>query len=131
MIAPRVYADLIGKPFVEGGRGPNAYDCVGLAMVFQERLGAELPAYVSDHTELHRQLAVGGVFEECRRIDRPEPGCIVLLRSFDDGSRHIGVMVDAFRMLHTRRTAGAVIEVLHRSVWEKRVIGFYRAEVSA
>lgn len=130
MIPARIYADLVGKPFAEGGRGP-AFDCVGLAVEFQRRRGIGTPMYLSDEVELHRQIAAGGALDDCHRLDAAEPGCYVLLRSFEEGERHIGVMVDPYRMLHSRREVGSVLEVLSRSVWARRVIGFYRAEVAA
>jgi len=98
---------------------------------FQRRRGLALPAYLSDEGELHRQLAAGGALDDCKRLDSAEPGCFVLLRSFDEGERHIGVMVDGYKMLHAHRGIGAVLDVLSRSVWARRVIGFYRAEVAA
>lgn len=126
-ISPRLYASLIGAPFVEDGRGPG-YDCVGLAMEFQRRRGLALPAYLSEPEELHRQLAAGGILEEARRLDAAEAGCVVLLRSPSRlAQRHLGVMVDPFRMLHASQDVGSVVlENLNRSIWGRRVLGFYR-----
>ena len=126
-ISARLYADLIGKPFQEGGRGPSAYDCVGLCMEFQRRRGLVLPAYLSDEAELHRQLAAGGVLDDCHRLAAPEPGCVALLRNFE-GGRHLACMVDLYRMLHVSRDVATCTEILGRSIWRTRVVGFYRME---
>ena len=121
-----LYADLLGKPFVEGARGPEAYDCVGLAMELERRRGAVLPAYLSDAAELHRQLAAGGAFSECERLPFPTAGCAVLMRSLGGPARHIGVMLDPVRMIHASLPAkSVVIEALARSLWGARVLGFY------
>ena len=129
-ISARIYADLVGKPFALHGRGPREYDCLGLAMEFQRRRGLALPAYLSDVEELHRAIADGGQFSEAHRLEAAEPGCVVLLRSpGSDYHRHIGCMVDRFRMLHASEDAGAsVLEVLTRCAWSRRVLGFYRVE---
>lgn len=126
-LAPRFYADLIGKPFAHGGRGPSTYDCVGLAEEVLRRMGVCLPAHLSDEAELHRQLAPGGLLEEPRKLNGPEPGAVVLLRSPDPAERHVGIMVDPYRMLHCSEDAGSVVrEVLSNSFWGRRVVGFYR-----
>ena len=123
----RMYADLIGKPFAHGGRGPSAYDCVGLADEVLRRMGVCLPAHLSDEAELHRQLAAGGALEEGRRIAGPEMGAVVLLRSPHPTGRHIGIMVDPFLMLHCSEDAGSVVrQPLAQCFWGRRVVGFYR-----
>ena len=38
-------SDLIGKPFKDGGRGPDAYDCWGLTKEVFKRYGYDLPDY--------------------------------------------------------------------------------------
>jgi hypothetical protein len=128
MIPARMYSDLLGKPFAEDGRGPDAYDCVGLAMEVARRRGFKLPVYVSDPAELHRQLAAGGVLSEARRLDIPEAGCIALTRMLGD-DRHIVTMVDSYRLLHTSKQTGrAVVERILEPIWQRRVLGFYRLE---
>lgn len=123
-----LYADLVGKPFERGARGPYAYDCVGLAAELQRRRGVCLPGFLSDEAELHRQLAAGGVLSDTRRLDGPEAGCIVLVRMLED-ERHIGVMLDPFRMLHTtEQTKAAVIERTLDPLWKRRILGFYTME---
>lgn len=128
-IPARIYSDLIGKPYAPGGRGPAAYDCVGLTIEFQRRRGLVLPTYLSDEAELHRQLATGGALSEPQRLPAAEPGCVVLLRGFD-GERHIGCMLDTYRMLHVSRNFATCMEVLSRSLWRTRVLGFYRMEAA-
>ena len=126
-IDPKLYQDLIGAPFVERGRGPG-FDCVGLAMEFQRRRGLLLPAFLSEPEELHRQLAQGGILEDARRLDAPEPGCVVLLRT-GLHQRHLGSMVDRYRMLHTEQSVGcAVVVRLLENYWLTRVLGFYRVD---
>lgn len=128
-LSPRLYADLIGKPFAHGGRGPDAYDCVGLQMELQRRRGLNLPAYLSDPDELHRQIADGGVLSDAHRLASREPGCVVLMRSSGVAARHLGGMVDAYRMLHANEdTHTVIVENLDRSLWGRRVLGFYAPE---
>jgi cell wall-associated NlpC family hydrolase len=124
-LAASMYADLLGKPFVAGGRGPANYDCVGLALEMARRLGKTLPNYLSSETELHAQLGAGGAtLAGLPQIARPVPGCLVLLR-ISPADHHIGIMVDEFRMIHTLSGVGCVIERILSNLWQRKVIGFY------
>lgn len=129
LLPARAYADLVGKPFVAGARGPEAYDCLGLATEITRRRGVDVPRYESTAEEFERSVG-DGVLGPCTRIDRARAGCVVLLRSVGGPvSRHIGVMIDPYRMIHASEDAGqVVVEVLARSVWAKRILGFYFVE---
>lgn len=124
-----IYRDLVGKPFVAGGRGPNEYDCLGLAMEIARRRGFAIPAYESTAQELTRTLREGAL-GPCVQIERPESGAVVLLRSGGGPTdRHITVMLDHRRMIHADEIAGqVVIENLVFSGWSRRLLGFYRLE---
>ena len=127
-LSARLYVDLLSKPFVEGGRGPDTYDCVGLAAELQRRLGRKLPTFLSCEAELHRQLALGGVLDPCQRLERAAPGCIAFVR-MSLGAHHIGTMIDPFRMLHTTaQTRRPVIEPVLGPLWSGRILGFYTME---
>jgi cell wall-associated NlpC family hydrolase len=129
-LASSVYADLLGKPFVAGARGPDSYDCVGLAMVIAQRLGKQVPAYVSSEAELHAQLGAGGAsLADCPQIPRPVPGCAVLLR-ISPNQHHLAFMVDESRMVHTTQATGCVIERVNSPLWQRKVIGYYSLEAA-
>jgi hypothetical protein len=124
-----IYADLIGKPFATGARGPDAYDCVGLALEIARRLGKTVPDYVSSEAELHSQLAAGGAaLADCPQIQRPVPGCAVLLR-MTPSQHHLAFMVDEYRMIHTTAATRCVIERVNSALWHRKVIGYYSLEV--
>lgn len=125
-IAPRLYIDLIGKPWLRGARGPEAYDCLGLVLEVARRLGRPLPAYVSDAAELHRQLAEGGAaLGGLPEIDGPEPGAVALLRGLP---AHLGIMLDRYWMLHSVEGIGCLRERIASPTLARRIAGFYRLE---
>lgn len=117
------YVDLIGKPFVYGGRGPDTYDCFGLVREMCLRTGVNIP---DEHSP--EQLAV---IEQ--RIDAhlpywtpcdPRPGAVALMR-VNGRVAHMGFMVSPTAMLHAwRPTGGVTIERLAH--WRHRVVGTYR-----
>jgi cell wall-associated NlpC family hydrolase len=125
-IALAVYADLLGKPFKDGARGPDAFDCVGLALEMAKRVGKALPAYLSSEDELHAQLGPGAAsLADLPQVAKPEPGSIVLLR-ISPVEHHIAFMVDEFRMIHTMRGIDVSIERVFSNLWQRKVIGYYR-----
>jgi cell wall-associated NlpC family hydrolase len=127
-LSARLYADLLGKPFADGARGPDAFDCVGLAIEVQRRRGLDVPNFVSDPAELHRQTAAGGFLDGCTRLNQAEAGCVALIR-MGLNEHHLGVMVDAYKVLHTTaQTKGVVVERILSHLWQRRIVGFYKLE---
>lgn len=125
-----LYKDLLPKPFIDKGRGPDGYDCVGLAIEVARRLGKQVPDYVSSEEELHAQLGKGAAtFADLPKIPRAEPGCVVLLRMRPD-QHHLAIMIDEYRMLHASRQTGCVVERVLSPLWSRKVIGYYRLEAS-
>lgn len=115
-----VWLDLLGKPWRKDGRGPDAFDCVGLLLEISRRLGSALPDYKSDLHEL--ALALCGAWE---RVTDPQPGDGILIRSVDP-DWHIGVVCGAGYMLHARPQCGVTRERYNADPWHKRIEGFYR-----
>jgi cell wall-associated NlpC family hydrolase len=126
-----LYADLVGKPWSKGARGPEAYDCLGLAIEIQRRRGFTVPDFLSTEAELHRQLAGGGFLAGCKKLEAPEYGCVVLLRT-GVYEHHLGTMIAGHRMIHTTaQTRGAVTESILGPLWQRRILGFYDLSASS
>jgi cell wall-associated NlpC family hydrolase len=127
-ISSRLFADLLGKRWLEGARGPDAYDCVGLVLEIQRRRGIPVPEYVSSEAEFHRQFGQDASFAECPRLEAAQPGCIVLLK-MGANQHHLGVMVDRYRMVHTAEgSQGVCIERVLDPRWARRIVGYYLLE---
>jgi cell wall-associated NlpC family hydrolase len=118
------YADLIGKPFAHGGRGPAAYDCYGLVTEVQRRLGRKVPDYAYDHT--HQQIAY--CIEHAIPFWTPcaaEPGAVAAIR-VGRYVCHVGTVLPNGKLIHAWESSGGVcIERLQE--WERRIVGYYRA----
>lgn len=121
--------DLIGKPFKARGRGPDAFDCWGLAMEVYRRRGIELPEYAyGDDLAI---TVLDGLIRANKRLiaelDRPEPYCLVGFSIIPGYETHIGtILEDCRRFIHARRRHRVVISRLNDIVWRRRVRGFYR-----
>ncbi|HEV7284694.1 MAG TPA: NlpC/P60 family protein [Kaistia sp.] len=123
-----IHADLIGRPFAYGGRGPEAYDCYGLVMEMWRRVhGTELPDYGSPEKlaliSLHMHRAAG---RDWVRVDDFTPGSVVLFRVEGFGA-HVGFVLPYRRFLHAwHETGGVTREALDTADWRERRIGCYR-----
>jgi cell wall-associated NlpC family hydrolase len=114
-----LWADLLGKPWQKDARGPDAYDCVGLLLEIERRLGRSVPEYASDIRVVASALAA------CDKVDIPLPGDAILIRSANP-RWHVAVVCGAGWMLHAREGAGVLKERYNSFPWQARIEGFYR-----
>ena len=126
--------DLIGKPFVEDGKGPNGYDCYGLGQEVYNRLGKNLPDYdysFSEHVSKDTAKAISNIVEQEKSgwllLDKPEPYCFVVFCIVPPFVSHMGVVLeDCSRFIHVSRKNSVVIERLTSARWENRIRGYYK-----
>jgi murein DD-endopeptidase len=122
------YIDLVGKEFEWGGRGPNKYDCYGLAKEIYNRNDLELPEVVSPKTckTIHEGIMdnIKGVVEQ---IDGPEPLCFVGFMFHPPYMSHIGIVLeDLIRFMHISDKTRVCVERLDNLLWKNKITGFYR-----
>jgi hypothetical protein len=115
-----VFSDWVGLPFRERGLGPEYYDCWGLFVrAFEAGTGLKLDGaerygeLLAGHTDpSYRGAAIALAW---RGLEAP-----TVLKTFDAavmtirGRWHVGLMVDATRMLHIPADKTSVIEPVHR-----------------
>ena len=103
----------IGIPFTPGGRSATACDCWGLVrLVYQHELGKRLPSWDA-YTDLQDlgalRTLLGGALPQFDQLKDPEPFSIALFRS-PSNVFHVGVLIDADKMLHITSGKDACIE---------------------
>jgi len=123
------YADLIGKPYLEGGRGPSGFDCWGIVTEAARRASIELPQLdVPDDNDLRKNLIDEQRTSGFTRIDTARPYTVALFRIIDDENKikwHVGFMLDGRRFIHTTQKMGCNISDVTRQPWRLFVEGFY------
>jgi cell wall-associated NlpC family hydrolase len=128
--------DLIGAPFIDGGRGPEGYDCWGLVCEVFRREGIELRDYRECGLSCHDDVGFSRIFsEEIHRWTRhelpnvPVPSVVAIRFSNPSLVNHVGVYigerVGEYRFLHTREKTGVCIERIDAPYWRHRIEGFY------
>lgn len=124
--------DYVGAPYVEGARGPKAYDCWGIVrQVFRDRLGVELPVYgdigADDLRRVAREISRGRDTWPWSPVDQPrEFDVAVMSRPGGRAPVHVGVCVGPSAVLHTEKATGAVLVPLSSPFVRFRILGFRR-----
>jgi cell wall-associated NlpC family hydrolase len=137
--SPLVLADLIGKSFQYGGRGPFEYDCYGLVMEIYKRRGMELPDFGSSpsaswiHRVIMEQTQCGVRNAECGvkfiQITNPEPFCLVTFMIRPPYTSHVGVVLEnGYQFIHIMAKLEVTIERLDGMQWKRRITGFFKPE---
>lgn len=97
--------------------------------VYADRLAIHLPEYgeidAANLVAVARGMAQAEAGAEWRAVHHPQAFDVCLMRG---RSRvwHVGVMVDARRVLHTERATGAVLVSVHDTAMRGRVTGYRR-----
>lgn len=118
----------VGKAWLAGGRGPDAFDCWGLIWeVYRTRYGIELPQYPNmdpaHHLAVGKAIDAGTRAQEWEQVATPFEGCVVAMsqrRIF----HHVGLFLnaDGGLILHAHDRGNVVAQKrasLTRSGWHK------------
>jgi cell wall-associated NlpC family hydrolase len=126
----------VGIPFVDGGRDMAGCDCWGLVrLVHFREAGIELPSYgeiaAADLLATARAMRDGAISEPWTKVTGAARRAmdVVLMRRLGDSGRapvHVGIMVDARRMLHIVRAADSHTVPLDHPTVKPRVLDFFR-----
>jgi len=126
------YADLIGKPIADYGRGPEFYDCLGIWLEIRGRL--HLPRKDFGSLALGLTRAISNKVFTFRSMFLPRQerklisaGDLVLIKSDKDPNlcAHIGTMVERGKFLHTCRTMNVHRSDTDHPLWRQMIEGIY------
>lgn len=125
MLDHRLYADLIGTPFRDGARGPDAFDCWGLLQAVLRRMGHFPTDFPSDPALLFQ--AITDEWQHIEHAAQVHPGDGILLRSTNPKYQwHVGVVIAPGHFLHAREAANVCVERYDSPAYRRRIAGFYR-----
>jgi cell wall-associated NlpC family hydrolase len=116
------YLDLIGMPFVRGGRGPVEWDCYGLLIEMFRRKGVILPDFTSPGTVEEVEAIMDREIGRWIIVPYGTPGACVRFRSSGCGA-HVGFVLGNDKMIHASDTAGVCVERIADEV--RKPLGFY------
>lgn len=119
--------DLIGKPYKEEGRGPDAYDCYGLAIEVCRRYGIILPNYVispNDIEMVHGIATLHHGWVECDRRNPPVPS-VMAIKFNRPKINHVGVYIGNGKFIHIAQDITAHISRIDHPLWKNNIVGYY------
>lgn len=134
--------DLIGKPFLLGARGPDQYDCHGLAIEVFRRFGVIFPNV--NIAELSVEQITSTIASELShhtndlrdwiQIEKPMSPCLVVIRGYHKFANHLGVYIGSGKFIHAFATVNEKGEMrgqvcvnrLSDPLWRNRIAGYYK-----
>lgn len=123
--------NLIGKPFEYGARGPDKFDCYGICIEVFNKAGKHFPEQYG-HGSNDPSIADSIISEAKvlgKRLEKPEPFCIVTFRIKKDFVSHIGIVLeDNISFIHASHKRGVCVERLDSPRWKNRIEGFWQVE---
>ena len=116
-----LYGDLIGVPFVRGGRDTSTgLDCYGLVIEMNRRLGVDIPDFASPGSLEAVEELIGRNKGRWRKVD-PCPGATLLFR-VEGYLAHVGIMLSPVKMLHCQDPIGVMTAAPH--FWPRLVSAY-------
>ena len=116
------YLDLLGIPFERGARGPNSFDCYGLAREMFRRAGVTVPDFASPGTMERAAELIASQSERWRKVPYGTLNSLVTFRVQGIGS-HVGYVIAPDRFIHAFEHTGVTTERLTNG--SLKPIGFY------
>lgn len=119
----------IGIPYKVHGRDINGIDCWGLVrLIYSEQFGIDLPSFSADYSEsdtVRIQELIAQYKEGWEQLDKPQEGCVVLLRVLGTES-HVGVAINDKQFLHAKSNCVSSVENFNSVSWKNRIIGYFK-----
>jgi cell wall-associated NlpC family hydrolase len=120
-------SDLIGKPFKDGGRGPDSYDCYGLVKEVYHRLGIELPDLYIHCFDIEK---INGEYQlqshHLMPIEKPELYCIIVMINNATVINHFGVYLGNHEFIHAIPDANVCKGSIDHPRWKRAIEGYCR-----
>jgi len=131
------WTQYVGIPRLPHGRDRDGCDCWGLVrLVYASECGVALPSYAGEYVGLEERAEIARLIRDFRDAGpwrkvkgAPVPFDVLVFRVAGEGA-HVGLAIDAARMLHVHRDHSKVELHDHRP-WSTRLVGAWRHEALA
>jgi peptidoglycan DL-endopeptidase CwlO len=101
-----------GKPYKNGARGPDAFDCSGFVYYVFKQHQVSLPPPAESQGQAGHEIGRNGA----------QPGDLVVFRIGSDF--HIGITINEDEFVHASKSRGVAIDNVNTSYWRKKLVGY-------
>jgi len=105
---------LLGKPYRNGAKGPDAFDCSGYVYFVYSRFGVVVP------------VSTEGLSKAGREVSRDDVVMADLAIFLIKGERHVGIMINSLEFVHASKSKGVMIDSIDAPYWKKNFSRFQR-----
>lgn len=117
--------EYIGTPFHHQGRQKGVgIDCAGLVWCVARDLGIPLTDRQGYGRTPYRGLLQQALDSELERIEKPEPGCVLLMKFAHEPS-HVAICTGK-TLIHAYERVGQCIEHDYDKTWQRLTVAAYR-----
>ena len=105
---------LLGMPYRNGAKGPNAFDCSGYVYFVYSRFGVVVP------------VSTEGLSRVGREVSREDVVMADLAIFSIKGDRHVGIMINSLEFIHASKSKGVMIDSIDAPYWKRNFSHFQR-----
>jgi len=105
-------ASFIGKPYRNGAKGPDAFDCSGFVYYVFRQSRIVLPVSAAGILKMGYQISRDGI----------QPGDLVFFKISKE--LHVGIMLNGREFIHASKSRGVAIDDVDSSYWQKSLLSF-------
>lgn len=119
--------ELIGIPFLNGGRDRNGADCWGVTrIVWNDFYHKKLPDYkISCENAIAIENNINTQKPNWIRVEIPVEPCLVVMHFNSRFCNHTGTYIGDGQFIHTAEKMGVKIDELSHPYWKRHIEGFY------
>jgi cell wall-associated NlpC family hydrolase len=110
----RYAVTLLGKPYRNAAKGPDAFDCSGFVYYVYGRFGMKVPVSTDGLDKIGYEI--GG--------DDIAPGDLVVFRIKRD--LHVGIMINRLEFIHASKSRGVTVDSIDGAYWKRNFSHFRR-----
>jgi cell wall-associated NlpC family hydrolase len=105
---------LLGKPYRNGAKGPDAFDCSGFVYYVYKRFDISVPVSTEGLNRIGYEISRDNVLV----------GDLVVFRI--NREHHVGIMMNGADFIHASKSKGVTINSVDASYWRRNFLNFRR-----
>jgi len=110
----RYAVTLLGKPYKNAAKGPDAFDCSGFVYYVYGRFGMAVPVSTDGLDKIGYEIG---------RSDVASGDLVVFLIGRE---RHVGIMINRLEFIHASKSRGVTVDSVEAAYWKRNFSHFRR-----